>query len=517
MWRSLDAVVNWFIPAEIQAQWNRFRRAKIIVLFCLISQLFFLITGLKWLRMEQSELFMNVMISQLIILAVGFSFKYTKSMTITGNAVLAVLLSYFSVYIYLTGGLTGSAAPWLLMFPIASIIMVEPRMIAVWLVILAADFFLLRHWTLSGSLSDVLSIAPENYPAFQAGDLLRQLAAVSVTVLVIEWQRRTVARAQEDAMAQAQAAAEEQDAAKASLEAQQLALQEALDAQHAAAVEQEENRSKIVESQAAMEKLFNDMTGHARELSQESDQLLGWAQALQDEFVSTREQGREMLEANTLISNNMGDLDQELQDTSNAVRDMNVLVEQATETVDDGVQQSQETSRLVGELARCSEAIGKITRVIHGISDQTNLLALNATIEAARAGEAGRGFTVVAGEIKNLSTKTKDAVEEIAKLIARNNDTVEQVVSGNEISEATMSQIGELQRQIISSIDSQAQRTEEMARHTRESADATEKNVSHSNALLVSIEKVNGMVNDLATTAKRLSTVAEDIESMTNT
>ena len=101
------------------------------------------------------------------------------------------------------------------------------------------------------------------------------------------------------------------------------------------------------------------------------------------------------------------------------------------------------TNQVIQRLSDQAKEISSMVTIIRSVAEQTNLLALNAAIEAARAGEAGRGFAVVADEVRSLASRTSAATNEIAKVVARNLEVTDQVMQAINSIDGLSSQNGE--------------------------------------------------------------------------
>jgi methyl-accepting chemotaxis protein len=161
------------------------------------------------------------------------------------------------------------------------------------------------------------------------------------------------------------------------------------------------------------------------------------------------------------------------EELSGSVSEISRQVQESSRVAHDAVQQTARTDNRISELSQAAGRIGDVIKLITAIAEQTNLLALNATIEAARAGEAGRGFAVVASEVKALATQTAKATEEIGTQIAgMQTATQDAVASIREIS-GTIARVSEISTAIASAVEEQGAATGEIARNVQQAAQGT--------------------------------------------
>ncbi|GLR86326.1 methyl-accepting chemotaxis protein [Bradyrhizobium iriomotense] len=203
----------------------------------------------------------------------------------------------------------------------------------------------------------------------------------------------------------------------------------------------------------------DDMGRSASELARVAERGRGLAEA-----VATRAEQASM---------NVQTVAAATQQLAASIREISSQVQRSVAISNRATGETNRTSDLINGLSDAAEKIGNIIHLIQAIASQTNLLALNATIEAARAGDAGKGFAIVASEVKNLATQTAQATEQIASQIATIQNATGQSVHAITQFGATVREMADIATAIAAAVEEQGAATSEIARNVEQAANGT--------------------------------------------
>jgi len=280
---------------------------------------------------------------------------------------------------------------------------------------------------------------------------------------------------------------------------------------------------------AFLETLQDTITGIARasgKLSTESDSLSGITERTttnseqqRDQITQVSAAMQEMVSTSDEIASNTSDTDQSAREAARLADTGQATVSAAVQSVSRLAEQVQEGSLRVQRLEQESGEIGSVLEVIQSIAEQTNLLALNAAIEAARAGEAGRGFSVVADEVRGLAKRVQDSTVDIERIVSNLQSGAAGAVvdmskarqlaeeasdqagkSGSALSEilAAVNRIVDMTTQVASATEQQRTTAAEMTRNVEASSTAIDD-------LTADIAQVNQSGKSLAAMAEEMN------------
>ncbi|MDY0242224.1 MAG: methyl-accepting chemotaxis protein [Rhodospirillaceae bacterium] len=270
--------------------------------------------------------------------------------------------------------------------------------------------------------------------------------------------------------------------------------------------EQETTRLKAEEQRhALMERLAQSFETKVSSLIQDmfaaAQEMGGMMTQLGASMKNARDGSDTIAHATDETSANVQNVAASTEEMSVSVEDIAKRIAESSDIATRAALGAENARQTIEELARQSESVGDIVKLINDIASQTNLLALNATIEAARAGDAGKGFAVVAGEVKVLASQTAKATGEIAAQIQVIQDATQKAVE--EI--RGIAQVAEQSRELATAIASAA---EQQDAATREISQNVNRVSQGTQAVVVNIRGVRTIVIEASQQASAVQDAA---------
>lgn len=214
------------------------------------------------------------------------------------------------------------------------------------------------------------------------------------------------------------------------------------------------------------------------------------------------------------IARNTGDIAVSSKDTVEVARNGKNVVDMAVKEVQEIANTVDATAGMILSLGELSQQIGAIVNVINEIADQTNLLALNAAIEAARAGEHGRGFAVVADEVKKLAERTGNSTSEIADMIGNIQKEVDKAVQAIEEVKVKVTSGTALSEQAGSSLHNIVTRVDDLQLMVQQIASATEEMTATSESISKEIDSIASITRETSSASGQVSQASEELAQL---
>lgn len=260
-----------------------------------------------------------------------------------------------------------------------------------------------------------------------------------------------------------------------------------------------------------------DVGRSAAELRSQSLQALARGQEQSDQSLLVVTSMNEMIATINEISQNAASAAESAENANHRTQAGRETLQKSALTINNLANEMTDMSLVITSLAERTQSIGSILDVIRGISDQTNLLALNAAIEAARAGEAGRGFAVVADEVRTLASKTALSTDEIQTMIDQLQSEAKNAVAAMDSSKSLTLDSAKTTQSAEEMLDEISEQVRTILDMNTQVATATEEQSSVANEINVNMDTVDASVKEGLNASHELENSSKKLEELART
>ncbi len=270
-------------------------------------------------------------------------------------------------------------------------------------------------------------------------------------------------------------------------------------------LERQRQESLQMEMMRLSDDLDSALSTATADVIKATEEMRGKADGMRTTVLAVAGLSAEMASSAQETTSNVSSIADSKDQLMESVNEVTTEVAKSGQATRSAIEKSKIAAERISGLADATDKIGEVVQLITDIAEQTNLLALNATIEAARAGDAGKGFSVVASEVKNLANQTARATVDIGEHIKAIQDGTKMAVDAMSEIDETINEVGSISSTIEEAMSRQSSVTDDINRNIGEAAIGTS-NVSEQTAKVSSDnDEIGNMAEDIHTRSDELS------------